>query len=161
MNVLHQKLKSLPLYDSLNVIITSDHGMAMIYEDSTIILSDIVNMEWIQEIQGGNPAYSIMAREGYVDSIMNALTKVSHLKAWKTGQEPAHLHYGTHPRTLDITVTTDPHWSVYAEKPDRFMQVPMAMTLLSGICILFFTLWGLLLPETKKSERFTMLMFTM
>jgi alkaline phosphatase D len=122
MNVLHQKLKSLPLYDSLNVIITSDHGMAMIYEDSTIILSDIVNMEWIQEIQGGNPAYSIMAREGYVDSIMNALTKVSHLKAWKTGQEPAHLHYGTHPRTLDITVTTDPHWSVYAEKPDRFMQ---------------------------------------
>ena len=73
LGVFLDKLAALPLADQVNVIVTSDHGMANISNDRKVILENHLNMDWVQEIQGYNPNFNIKARAGCTDSIYAAL----------------------------------------------------------------------------------------
>ncbi|MCF8368923.1 MAG: ectonucleotide pyrophosphatase/phosphodiesterase [Bacteroidales bacterium] len=106
------KLESLPNAGQFNVIVTSDHGMGNISNDRKIALYDHVKKEWIEEIEGYNPNYNIMANKGYEDSIYMALQSVVGISVWKTGELPDRLIYGSNPRTLDLVVLADSSYSV-------------------------------------------------
>ncbi|MBE0639964.1 MAG: alkaline phosphatase family protein [Bacteroidales bacterium] len=107
------KINTLPHADRMNLIFTSDHGMAAISEDKVIDLKEIIPADWLEEVVGGNPNYNILAKVGYADSVYNLLQSVENIKAWKNPDVPASLHYGTNPRTLDITVVADIGWSIH------------------------------------------------
>ncbi len=63
------EIQKLAYADKINVIVTSDHGMANISEERKVALEDHLTMDWVEEIQGYNPNYNIKVKEGYIDSI--------------------------------------------------------------------------------------------
>jgi alkaline phosphatase D len=111
--VLLQKLAALPLHDSLNIILLSDHGMGSIAPERSIFLDSLLPAHWVLQAQGGNPVYNLQVAQGFIDSVMWVLGNTPNLKAWKKGEAPEHLHYRSHPRLLDVTVVADSAWSIY------------------------------------------------
>ncbi len=112
LGVFCRKLGQLPIASNINLIVTSDHGMGKISAEKSITLTDYVKESWVDKAIGGNPVYSIKAKQGFVDSIYNRLSKVKNIQVWKSGEVPKELNYGTHPRTLDIIVAADSAWSI-------------------------------------------------
>ncbi|NQV16243.1 alkaline phosphatase family protein [bacterium] len=106
------KLSKLPIADQVNVIITSDHGMARISGDKVIYFDDYIQTTWLDTALGVNPIWMLDAKEGFVDSIYLNLKKASELRVWKKDSIPANLHYGTNSRVMDVVVTPDINWSV-------------------------------------------------
>jgi len=106
-------MRKLPLFDQLNFIVTSDHGMAELSPDKIVLLDDYVDTANLEIMNGGNPVYNLKVKDGKLEAVFANLEKVPHLKVWKHGQLPERLHYGTNIRTHDITFVVDPGWSAY------------------------------------------------
>lgn len=117
-----RKINTLPHASRINMIFTSDHGMAEISEDKVIDLYEIIPEEWVEHVIGGNPNYNILAKAGFVDSVYNLLQTVENIKSWKNPEIPASLHYGNNPRTLDITVAADINWSIHWKKRSKYVN---------------------------------------
>lgn len=107
-------MRKLPIYDKLNFIITSDHGMAELSLDKIIILDDYVDTNDLEIWDGSNPVYNIKTKPHNLEEIYGKLKgKHKHLLVWKHGEVPEELHYGTNIRTHDMTITVDSGWSIY------------------------------------------------
>jgi predicted AlkP superfamily pyrophosphatase or phosphodiesterase len=115
-----QKIRQLPVAGRINFIVTSDHGMGNISEDKVVMLDELLDPEWIAEIQGGNPNWNIMAADGFDDEIENALDNIEGITCWRSGKMPERLNYGTNPRTLDFSVAADSAWSVFYDKRGNY-----------------------------------------
>ena len=105
------KIEKLPIYNKLNFIVTSDHGMGEISNSRKIVLGDHIKKEWCSRINGHNPIYMLDAKAGYIDSIMINLSNVPHLKIWRKQNVPMQLHFGNNARIGDLVVLAD---SAYA-----------------------------------------------
>ncbi|PVX50809.1 alkaline phosphatase D [Balneicella halophila] len=110
---LYKKLMQLPIADSINLIVLSDHGMRAISEEKQIILEDYIKEEWVQGIYGSNPVYTINAVEDKKDSIYKSLREVLHLKVYKRGKASCRWKVGKHIRTGDFFIVGEPGWSVF------------------------------------------------
>lgn len=110
--VFYAQIKELPHSDSINVIITSDHGMSEISKDRVIFLDDFIKKDWCNFIDGDNPVYSIEAKTEYYDTIYHVLSKVDHISIWKKNEIPERLHYGSSERVKDFVVVADSSWSI-------------------------------------------------
>jgi len=115
MGDLIHKIEKLPIASKVNVIITADHGMAEISPDRFICMKDYLPSRWVEKIDGTNPT-SIFTRKGYRDSVLMALRKVNHIKAYKKEEIPASLNYGTSDRIGDVVVCPDCGWQ-FANTP--------------------------------------------
>lgn len=109
---LRKKLTELPIGKNIDLIVVSDHGMVQLSPDKQIILDQFVDTALIEFSDGWNPTMNIKAKPGCEDKLLNEFTKIDHLKAWKHGEAPAHLHFGTNIRTHDITILADDGWSI-------------------------------------------------
>ncbi len=111
-----EKAARLPIANILNIIVLSDHGMANISDDRKIILSDYLDVNDVERIEGGNPNYCIQAKPGKIEKIYNDLKNIEHLNVWKKGEVPGRFHFGENARTLDLFVTAENTWSVYFDE---------------------------------------------
>ena len=114
-----KRIASLPNAGEINLIITSDHGMQTSDSLRTVYLEDHIKASWIREIQGYNPNFNIMAKDGCLDSLYDALQQADHLKVWKSGQLPERLHYGTNARCMDLIVLADSAWRIVDRRTGR------------------------------------------
>ena len=116
MGILFQKIKSLPIGNQINVIVTSDHGMAQLDNKKTINIDNYIKQEWIKGFYGYNPTYNITVADNCKDSVYNALKNIPHLNVWKTGKLPERLHYGRNKRIGDIVLLAELGWSIIRQK---------------------------------------------
>lgn len=65
---------------------------------------DYLKPSWLEYAAVINPVMSIRAHPDSRDSISRGLSKVPHIRYWKTGELPRRLHYGTNTRTLDFVI---------------------------------------------------------
>ena len=107
------RMKTLPVYDSIDFIFLSDHGMASLSPERQIILDEYVDTSLLVFRDGGNPVYNFKVKEGYLQQVYDTLDKVEHLQVWKHGHLPERFHYGNNPRTHDLTLVAEPGWSAY------------------------------------------------
>lgn len=110
--VFTQKVNALPIGDKINFIVLSDHGMSATSSDRLIDLSTTIKREWIDRSHGGSPVFVVKAKDNCTDSILNALTSVKNLKAWKTSELPQQYNFGKNPRTMDILILANNGWSI-------------------------------------------------
>lgn len=111
------RLHTLDVYPDIDVIITSDHGMETISADRWINLSDYLKPEWFSHTTGGNPVWNLWIREGFDSVVFARASSIPHVQAWKPGEVPGRLHYGTHPRCGDLIIVADSAWSVTWKDP--------------------------------------------
>ncbi|PID93447.1 MAG: alkaline phosphatase family protein [Bacteroidetes bacterium] len=111
------KLEQLPIYDQINIILTSDHGMTSMDPEKTIHIQELIPDSLILDFAGSSPTICLDVNDAYIDECVELLAKHPHLQAWRSAEVPERLHYGTNPRTLDIVVTSDNHWGLFMKKP--------------------------------------------
>lgn len=114
MKQLWDGIQSLPIAADVNLIVTSDHGMATVSPDRCVSIAHRLKPEWYTKIDGNLPAM-IYAPEEYRDSICQALHGTDHVRVWKKEEIPAYLHYGSHPYVGDVVVLPDLGWLVMDE----------------------------------------------
>ncbi|PID88988.1 MAG: hypothetical protein CSB01_04445 [Bacteroidia bacterium] len=117
---LYRRLMQLPIADSLNFIIVSDHGMRNISKEKKIILEDFVNPNWVKGAYGGNPVYIVDAKAGKQDSLYKALRKIKYLKVFKSKKMPSRWNFGKNVRAGDFFVVAKKGWSLFLTKNKKF-----------------------------------------
>lgn len=110
--VLHSKLKKLDIYENLNFIVTSDHGMAHTDVSRHINLMDYIQGDWIERRHGGSPVYIIEPKPEFADTVYSIISGIDNLSIWKNDELPERFNYGNNPRTLSMTIAADIGWSV-------------------------------------------------
>ena len=111
--VFNTKINELPIKNNINIIITSDHGMGKISKERVVYLYDLIKQEWYEHIDGGNPVFTIEAKDEYYNTLYNVLSSVDHIKIWKKNELPERLHYGFSVRVKDFVVVADSSWSIW------------------------------------------------
>lgn len=117
-------LESRGIDDDVNVIITSDHGMAETSQHRAIILDDYFDPESAR-IVDYSPILMMYPPDGVnEDSLVRALDSHDHLVAFTKSQIPERFHIADHPRTPPILAVADEGWSIttrdrYQESPER------------------------------------------
>lgn len=109
MHSLYLRLKALPYGDKINFILAGDHGMTAISKDRFVRATDYISVDWLDQFVGSTPT-SLWVKEGYVDTVYNALKDVEHIRVWKKGEVPEYLNYGTSDRVGDLIVCPDLGW---------------------------------------------------
>ena len=104
------KVEALPIADQVNIIVTSDHGMGTISPERCVYLHNYIEDEWFEKMDGYSPNFTFKVNEEYYDTAWQALSSIPHITAWKHGEMPDSLHYGTNPRTLDFIIVADSAW---------------------------------------------------
>jgi len=111
------KLRQLPIYDRVNLIVTSDHGMSETSPERYVNLSEFTPREWYVRTHGGNPMLHVTPREGMIDSVVSILSKVDNISVWKKQDVPARLNFGNNERIEQLVILADSTWSIGWGKP--------------------------------------------
>lgn len=113
-----QGLESRGLFEKVNIIITSDHGMSATSDARVIRLSDYVDLKTV-EIIDGTPAVTLRPKPGSVDSLYEKLASAHpHMKVFRKENFPARFHYGGHRRIMPLMCLADDGWSINTRSPE-------------------------------------------
>lgn len=105
-------LKETGHWDGLNILITSDHGMADISEERVIVLDDIISMDDVTVIDW-TPVGMIQPDEGKTDEVFEALKKTeNHYEVYKKEDIPEVFRVKNHKRVPDIMIIADVGYTI-------------------------------------------------
>lgn len=113
---LRRGLVELNLYAHTDLVVLSDHGMADVPREHTVLLDDLLDgahydIEWWAQFVGLRP------EAGSVQAVERAfLGRHDHFECWRKGELPARWHYGTHPRIPPIVCQTDSGWRLQGRR---------------------------------------------
>lgn len=108
------RLKEAGIFDRLNIILLSDHGMAPVPSTNVINVDDIVNPEMYFQ-SGTSPVWNLLpvpGMEEVVYSRLKAAANQSHFTVYRAQEVPPHYHYSHHPRILAIVLVADEGWDL-------------------------------------------------
>ena len=91
---LFSSLRTSPIFDKLNIIVTSDHGMTENFPEKYINLYSLLDNERIERVVDGVPFY-LAPEEDYIDEAYEILAAQPHMKVYRREAMPEEYHYGT------------------------------------------------------------------
>ncbi len=109
-------LKARGIFDRVNLILVSDHGMARVDPRNVVVLDDYYDANQAQQI-GWNIAWNssmvhIFPKPGMEDAIYASLKKAPHVAVYRKKEIPSRFHYGTSNRIGEIVVMAEEGWSI-------------------------------------------------
>jgi predicted AlkP superfamily pyrophosphatase or phosphodiesterase len=104
-------LSSRQLYDSVDIIIVADHGMAAVDTSRVVYLDDVVDSANVRVVNL-SPLLLIAARDGNQRALLARLRTLPHVTAWLKERVPARMHYGTNVRITPIVGVADVGWTI-------------------------------------------------
>lgn len=105
-NHFFSEARKLDIFDKIDFIVLSDHGMATYYPERYVNLSDYLPRDSFDYVFEGVPTI-LYPKKSYTDSAYAILQTVPHITAWKKEEIPAKYVYGTNPRIGDLVVSPD------------------------------------------------------
>ncbi|NWW80353.1 ENPP4 triphosphatase, partial [Climacteris rufus] len=116
---LMDKLKASGLWDTLNVIITSDHGMASCSAGKLIVLDRCIGRGNYTLIDR-TPVAAVLPRQNKED-VYNLLKNCnSHMQVYLKEEIPERFHYRHHKRIQPIILVADEGWTIVQnESPSK------------------------------------------
>lgn len=113
------ELSKLEIFDDVNFIVTSDHGMTSVSSERMIRLSDYLSPEWIENVDYSIPTMLDAVSEdrdgvmvNYADSIIDRLKNVPHIYVWRRDEVPDSLQFGSNANIGEIIIDSEPGWLV-------------------------------------------------
>jgi predicted AlkP superfamily pyrophosphatase or phosphodiesterase len=98
--------------DEVNIVITSDHGLAETSMDRVVVLDDYIDLDDV-EIVDLNPTLGLLPKAGRADDVYKALAKAHpRMRVYRRQETPPHWHYRDHPRIPPIVGVVDEGWQV-------------------------------------------------
>lgn len=100
------------LDDDVNIVVTSDHGLAAASEDRVVVLDDYIDLGDV-DIVDLNPTLGLLPKAGREDAVYTALAKAHpRLRVYRKRDTPQHWHFRDHPRIPPIVGVVDEGWQV-------------------------------------------------
>lgn len=106
------KVKSNGLFDKLNIIVTSDHGMDSISEKNTVFLDSHIDTSLFQAY-GSRAVYNLFVNDTDLDYVYSTLKKIENIDVYKKEEIPDELHYKNNVRVGDILLVAHINHSIY------------------------------------------------
>lgn len=106
---LFQKLKEAEIYDLINIVIVSDHGMLTVTRDKIINTTGIIDRN-LYDVFGYTPVFHIRPKnENDTDRIYDAFKNASYTNHFsvRRKQELTHLNYNENRRIMPILLLAD------------------------------------------------------
>lgn len=105
-------LERLGLLSTVNVVLTSDHGLAETSMDRVIVLDDYIALEDV-DIVDVNPTLGLFPKPGREDAVYRALSGAHpRMKVYRRRETPVRWHYRDHPRIPPIVGVADEGWQI-------------------------------------------------
>ncbi|XP_029903094.1 ectonucleotide pyrophosphatase/phosphodiesterase family member 5 [Myripristis murdjan] len=118
---LRNELRKAGLYEKVNLIVTSDHGMTQLSPDKIIELDVYVSRDlytWVDK----SPVVGILPKEGHFEDVYSKLADANpHMMVYKKVEVPEHLHYKHNIRIMPIIIEAQEGWTVMQNRTGRFM----------------------------------------
>jgi len=103
-------LKARGLYETTNLVVVADHGMAPQPLSGLVEVSTLVDPAQARFVSTGS-VVSVRPLPGFQAEVTAAMLKAHpHLTCWKKGKIPARFGYGTNPRVPPIVCLADSGW---------------------------------------------------
>jgi predicted AlkP superfamily pyrophosphatase or phosphodiesterase len=117
-------LRSRGLTDAVNIVITSDHGMAATSQDRVIVIDDYLDASTV-DIVDINPTIGIVPKTVTADEVYARLEKAHpRLHVYRREQTPEHWRYRDNPRIPAIVGVADDGWVVLRQRAGQPRPVP-------------------------------------
>jgi predicted AlkP superfamily pyrophosphatase or phosphodiesterase len=116
-------LKSRGIFEQVNLIIVSDHGMATQDPNNAIILDELFDTNLAEKILWTSEIVSIFPKEGHEQAIYQTLKAKlpAHAQIYRKTELPARLHYSNSPRIAPLLVLPDEGWTLLTR--ERFEEM--------------------------------------
>ncbi|XP_018553454.1 ectonucleotide pyrophosphatase/phosphodiesterase family member 5 [Lates calcarifer] len=115
------ELKKAGLYEKVNLIVTSDHGMTQLFTDNIIELDEYVSRDlytWVDK----SPVVGILPKEGKLEEVYNKLVDANpNMVVYKKEEIPKHFHYQHNNRIMPIIIEAKEGWTVMQNRTGPFM----------------------------------------
>lgn len=104
---LMEQIETKGLTNTVNILVTSDHGMAELSEDKIIILDDIINLDDVEVIDW-SPVAMLQPIEGKEDEVYQALKEnEQNYSVYHKEEMPEEYRFSKHERIPEIIVIPD------------------------------------------------------
>ncbi|MFN0110492.1 MAG: ectonucleotide pyrophosphatase/phosphodiesterase [Blastocatellia bacterium] len=116
-------LKARGIFDRINLLIVSDHGMARVDPRNVVALDDYFDSTQAHQIAWNSSMVHIFPKPGMDEAIYASLkAKAPHVAVYRKQEIPARFHYGTSPRVGEIVVMAEEGWSLNSRDRVRPVQ---------------------------------------
>lgn len=107
-------LKARRIFNKVNLIIVSDHGMAAVNFNNAVILDEMFDTGLADKILWVDSIVSIFPKEGKEDEIYETLKAKlpAQVKVYRKSEIPARFHYSNSPRIAPLLVLPQEGWVV-------------------------------------------------
>ena len=100
------------LTETVNIIVTSDHGMAETSRQRVVFVDDVLTASDGETVEM-NPTLGVWPRVGREEAVYRRLVAAHpRLTVYRRAETPAHWHYRDHERVPPIVAVADEGWSV-------------------------------------------------
>jgi len=103
-------LRSAGLAGAVNIVVTSDHGMATVRPGQVVAVEDMVDATDARVVTTGQSVGFAPLPGRTAQAEAQLLGRHDHYECWRKGELPARWHYGTHPRVPAIVCQMDEGW---------------------------------------------------
>ncbi len=114
--VLINGLKDRDIFDAVNIMIVSDHGMTETYTDKVIFLDDYIDISKVELVDKGPFAVIRLIDsdpESTVENLFPLLENAHpNMKVYKKNEFPENFHMTDNRRIQDMTAVADDHWRI-------------------------------------------------
>lgn len=109
---LSAKLDEIGLSESINIVLTSDHGMAELSDKKIIFLDELIDLNDIEVIDW-TPVAMLKPNPGRAETVYNALkqNEENYLVYWRD-ELPERFHFSNHYRIPEIIMIADPSYTI-------------------------------------------------
>ncbi|XP_034435461.1 ectonucleotide pyrophosphatase/phosphodiesterase family member 5 [Hippoglossus hippoglossus] len=115
------ELKKAGLFEKVNLIVTSDHGMTQLFTDNIIELDEYVTRDlytWVDK----SPVVGILPNEGKLDEVYDKLVDANpNMAVYKKEDIPERFHYQHNRRIMPIILEAKEGWTILQNRTGSFM----------------------------------------
>jgi predicted AlkP superfamily pyrophosphatase or phosphodiesterase len=111
-------LRARGLYDSVNLIVLSDHGMTEVTPERHVFVSDVLDTAAVRVVAGG-AVFMGWSRTGDNAGMVAALRRLPHVSAWLKEDVPARLHFKDHRRITPVVAVAEDGWVIAGNRSWR------------------------------------------
>ncbi|MDQ3713846.1 MAG: ectonucleotide pyrophosphatase/phosphodiesterase [Acidobacteriota bacterium] len=104
-------LKTRKIFEQVNLIIVSDHGMATVDRTNSVFLDDIFDFDKTERILWTGEIVQIFPKANEETNIIKALqSQIKHATCWLKSEIPERFHYRASPRIAPIVCSAEEGW---------------------------------------------------
>jgi len=114
-------MKARKMFERVNIIIVSDHGMARINPNQVVVLDDYFDPEKAEAVVWNGASVNIFPKPGMGQEIYSTLKSKAppQVTVYRKQEAPARFHYGRSKRIGDIVVMADEGWTITSRERYR------------------------------------------